>query len=124
LAVTVIPRKGLSGESLARPVDLRARAMYTYIVERTQIYLSRQQAAALDREAKRTGTTRSHLIREAIEARYGPDRDSDEVREALRATAGLWSDRPETGEAYVERLRTGRRLRELYPADDEAQTIR
>lgn len=98
--------------------------MYTYIVERTQIYLSREQAAALDREAKRTGTTRSHLIREAIEARYGPDRDTDEVREALRATAGLWSDRSESGEAYVERLRSGRRLRDLYPAGDEATTER
>jgi hypothetical protein len=57
-------------------------------VERTQIYL--------------------------IEARYGPDR----VREALRATTGLWSDRSESGDAYVQRLRTGRRLRDLYPADD------
>ena len=89
--------------------------MYIYIVERTQIYLSREQAAALDREAKRTGTTRSHLIREAIEARYGTDRDADAVREALRATAGLWSDRPQTGDAYVDRLRTGRRLQELHP---------
>lgn len=95
--------------------------MYTYIVERTQIYLSREQAAALDREAKRTGTTRSHLIREAIDARYGPDRDAERVREALHATAGLWSDRPENGEAYVERLRSGRRLQDLYPAtgDDD-----
>lgn len=98
--------------------------MYTYIMERTQIYLSREQAASLDREAKRTGTTRSHLIREAIEARYGPERDADEVRDALRATAGLWSDRLETGEAYVDRLRTGRRLDELYPADDGATTAR
>ena len=98
--------------------------MYTYIVERTQIYLSREQAAALDREAKRTGTTRSHLIREAIEARYGPDRSSDEVREALRATAGLWSDRHESGDAYVDRLRTGRRLDDLYPPDDQATTAR
>ena len=98
--------------------------MYTYIVERTQIYLSREQAAALDREAKRTGTTRSHLIREAIEARYGPDRNADEVREALRATAGLWSDQSESGQTYVERLRTGRRLQGVYPADDEATTAR
>lgn len=96
--------------------------MYVYIMERTQIYLSRNQAAALDREAKRTGTTRSHLIREAIEARYRPHRDADEAREALRATAGLWSDRSETGEAYVDRLRSGRRLRELYPDDDAAKT--
>lgn len=89
--------------------------MYTYIVERTQIYLSREQSAALDREAKRTGTTRSHLIREAIEARYRTPKSRDEIQKALRATAGLWRDRTETGEEYVERLRTGRRLRELYP---------
>lgn len=92
--------------------------MSTYIMERTQIYLSKEQAAALDREAKRTGTTRSHLIREAIEARYRTPKDRDEIAQALRATAGLWSDRTETGEEYVERLRTGRRLRELYPDDE------
>lgn len=95
--------------------------MYTYIVERTQIYLARDQAAALDREAKRTGTTRSHLIREAIADRYGASRDRDRITEALRRTAGLWRDRSETGAAYVDRLRTGRRLRELYP-DDKADS--
>jgi metal-responsive CopG/Arc/MetJ family transcriptional regulator len=88
--------------------------MYTYIVERTQIYLSKAQAAALDREARRTGTTRSHLIREAIEARYGVRQDRDRIEGALRATAGLWKDRTESGTAYVERLRTGRRLRQIY----------
>ena len=88
--------------------------MYTYIVERTQIYLTREQASALDREAKRTGTTRSHLIREAIADRYGGAKDPQRIERVLRATAGLWSDRTETGEEYVERLRTGRRLRALY----------
>ena len=57
--------------------------MYTYIVERTQIYLSREQADALDREAKRTGTTRSHLIREAIAEKYDTRRDLDAVDAAL-----------------------------------------
>jgi hypothetical protein len=88
--------------------------MYTYIVERTQIYLTKEQATALDAEARRTGTTRSHLIREAIEGRYGAGKDPDRVRRALKATAGLWEDRSETGGEYVERLRTGRRLRDLY----------
>ena len=88
--------------------------MYTYIMERTQIYLSKAQATALDREARRTGTTRSHLIREAIDARYGEPRDRDQVRRALQATAGLWKDRAGTGEAYVERLRSGRRLRDAH----------
>lgn len=89
--------------------------MYTYIVERTQIYLSGAQSSALDREAKRTGLTRSHLIREAIEERYGLAADRERLRSALRETAGLWRDRKESGEAYVNRIRTGQRLRELYP---------
>ena len=89
--------------------------MYTYIVERTQIYLSGAQAAALDREAKRTGVTRSHLIREAIEERYGLAADRERLRAALRETAGLWKDRTESGEAYVERIRTDRRMKRLFP---------
>lgn len=83
-------------------------------MERTQIYLSKAQAAALDREARRTGSTRSHLIREAIEARFGTGQDPERIERVLRATAGLWADRAETGEAYVEGLRTGRRLRDVY----------
>ena len=88
--------------------------MYMYIVERTQIYLSREQAGALDREARRRGTTRSHLIREAIEARYRPTRSREEILDVLRETSGLWKDRAETGEEYVDRMRTGRRLQGLY----------
>jgi ribbon-helix-helix CopG family protein len=94
-------------------LDQRGEAMYTYIVERTQIYLTKAQAAALDREAQKTGTTRSHLIREAIEARYGTvGSDLDRIRGALQATAGLWKDHAETGVEYVGRLRSDRRLRE------------
>ncbi len=88
--------------------------MYMYIVERTQIYLSREQAAALDREAKRRGTTRSHLIREAIMERYGAARDRATMDAALRASAGAWAGRRDDGETYVEKLRTGRRWHELY----------
>lgn len=95
--------------------------MYIYIVERTQIYLTKHQATALDQEAKRRGTTRSHLIREAIEERYRPVHGRDEILAVLDATAGAWADRPETGEQYVERLRSGRRLGELYTDADEAQ---
>jgi len=93
--------------------------MYTYIVERTQIYLTKTQAAALDREARRTGTTRSHLIREAIEERYGTTgADHERVRRALEATSGLWQDREETAVEYVDRMRTGRRLLEVNDVND------
>ena len=88
--------------------------MYTYIVDRTQIYLSRAQATALDREARRTGLTRSHLIREAIDQAYLPNSASDETLEALEASAGAWAKRTDSGEDYVERLRSGQRLAELW----------
>jgi hypothetical protein len=97
--------------------------MYTYIVERTQIYLTKAQAVALDREARRTGTTRSHLIREAIEERYGtPGADRDRIRRVLEATAGLWKGREETGVEYVERMRSGRRLRDVTQRTEEVET--
>jgi hypothetical protein len=99
--------------------------MYTYIVERTQIYLTKAQAVALDREARRTGTTRSHLIREAIEERYGTTRtDRDRIRRALKATAGLWKDRAETGVDYVERMRSEHRLPDVRESTEEAETQR
>lgn len=84
--------------------------MYVYIVERTQIYLTKRETAALARAAKATGRTRSQLIREAIEASYLAARSTDAL-EVLEETAGLWSDRDESGEAYVERLRSGRLAR-------------
>ena len=94
-------------------------AMYTYIVERTQIYLSREQATALDREARRRGTTRSHLIREAINETYVVDPDRQRVLAGLRAAAGGWKDRAETGEAYVDHLRRTGRMQRLWPEPDE-----
>lgn len=85
--------------------------MYTYIMERTQIYLTRRESSTLAKLAKATGRTRSQLIREAITAQYLSHADEDDLAAALAATAGLWSDRTETGEAYVERVRTGRLAR-------------
>ena len=82
--------------------------MYTYILDRTQIYLTRRESSALARLSKETGRTRSQLIREAITAQYLGQADGDELAAALDATAGLWADRTESGEAYVERLRNGR----------------
>jgi predicted transcriptional regulator len=85
--------------------------MYTYTMQRTQIYLTKREAAALDRAARETGQTRSRLIRDAIEARYLTDADQDAVVAALEASAGIWADRTETGEQYVERVRPGRLAR-------------
>ena len=88
--------------------------MYTYIVERTQIYLSREETAALDREARRRGQTRSHLIREAIDRVYLSEPSVDDVLAALEASSGSWAGHPESGEEYVHRIRSGERLSELW----------
>jgi predicted DNA-binding protein len=90
--------------------------MYTYIVQRTQIYLSEEETDALDREAARTGRTRSQLIRDAIDRVYLGRDDVEDAERVLEETAGSWSGRRVSGRDYVERLRSGR-LGRLHAAD-------
>ena len=85
--------------------------MYVYIMQRTQIYLTKRESEALARASRETGRTRSQLIREAVEATYLTAMDEEGLLGELASTAGLWSDRVETGEAAVERLRRGRLAR-------------
>ena len=108
----------------AHAFDHTKQTMYTYIVERTQIYLSRDQSEALDREARRLGTTRSHLIREAIDQAYLAHPDREQIQAALRRSAGAWADRTETGEQYVERMRSSGRMARLWAwrEDEDAGT--
>lgn len=87
--------------------DLRL-TMYVYIMQRTQIYLTERESTALDREARRTGRTRSQLIRDAIEEKYaGPGASAEEFLRVLEETAGAWQDRDFTGQEYVEAIRSG-----------------
>lgn len=85
--------------------------MYTYIMERTQIYLTSEEAAALDQEASVRGVTRSHLIREAIDARYLTSRQGQAQRilAILEEFGAPWADRDDIpdGFTYVERIRHG-----------------
>ena len=74
-------------------------------MQRTQVYLGAEELALLDREVARTGASRSELIRRAIRERYGA-REWRDRRAALRASAGAWSDRSETGADYVEARRS------------------
>jgi predicted DNA-binding protein len=86
--------------------------MCTYIVVRTQIYLKEAESDALDREARRTGRTRSQLIREAVASAYLGERSPADLEAVLLATAGVWRGRKASGSECVERLRRGRRLKE------------
>jgi predicted DNA-binding protein len=81
--------------------------MYTYIVDRTQIYLTSEESAALERASIATGKTKSKLIREAIDEKYGAKPSLEEFMAALNAAAGVWAN-PE-GEAAVKAIHAGRR---------------
>lgn len=71
---------------------------------RTQIHLGDEELSLLDREAQRTGASRSELIRRAVRERYG-HRGPTERLAAIRASAGAWADRDVTGEDYVDAMR-------------------
>lgn len=86
--------------------------MYIYIaMERTQIYLTRDAAAALDEIAAERGVTRSHLIREAIDATYLAPRASqrDRLLSILEELGPPWQGRTDLpdGEAYQRQARGG-----------------
>lgn len=91
----------------------------SYIMRRTQIYLTDEQGRLLASRSRATGTTVSQLIRTAVDSAYSRRRSksrSERVRLA-RATAGSWKAFPETGEEFVERIRGSRRLARLHGAE-------
>jgi myosin heavy subunit len=93
--------------------------MYTtYIMRRTQIYLTKEQGRLLESQSKATGTTVSQLIRAAVDSVYSRRRAMTRAQAVrlARSAAGSWKAFPETGEEYVERIRGSRRLAQLHGA--------
>lgn len=84
-------------------------AMYTaYIMKRTQIYLDESQSERLGERARAVGTTKSDLIREAIDAYLDAPSDGAARLAAFRAAVGEVAGsipRLPSGRAYVEELR-------------------
>jgi metal-responsive CopG/Arc/MetJ family transcriptional regulator len=79
-------------------------------LSRTQIYLSGQQQAALDVLSKRSATTRSHLIRLAIERLLAAEEqntaEQHTKRNRLNAIAGSWAKRS-ASDIDLRKLREG-----------------
>ena len=75
-----------------------------YTMQRTQIYLSEQDLARLDRHSELTGKSRSRLIRDAIERAYPEQVSQEEFERVLREAAGSWKV-PFTGQEYVDAIR-------------------
>ena len=79
-------------------------------MNRTQIYLDKEQTARLDQRAAEEGTSRSTVIRRAVDVYLEhEDRDADawraQWRKALEGSAGQASYLQDGGE-YVEDIRS------------------
>ncbi len=83
----------------------------------TEVSVSRHQVARSTARRRPPGARARTSSREAIEARYGAEKDVPRVERILHDTAGLWRDRKQSGEDYVEQMRTGGRLNQLYRED-------
>jgi predicted DNA-binding protein len=85
-----------------------------YIMHRTQIYLGDEQERALTDRARQVGSTKSALIREAIDSYLTPDTAEQtalaRLRTAVADASGCASYLP-TGERYVDELRAADRER-------------
>lgn len=93
-----------------------SKVMYTtYIMKRTQIYLEESQDQRLAKRARAAGTTKSDLIREAVDAYLTSPEDEEAqllaFQAAVRAAAGSVPRLPK-GRRYVEDLRRGDLSRE------------
>ncbi|MHB1488153.1 MAG: ribbon-helix-helix protein, CopG family [Acidimicrobiales bacterium] len=80
---------------------------------RTQISLTEGERRALDAASARTGRSIAALIRDAVEAVYGTERSIEDDLAAMRQAFGSWEERELDGAAWVDQLRSGRRLREI-----------
>jgi hypothetical protein len=75
-------------------------------MSRTQVYLGEEELELLDRASRQTGASRSELIRRAVQDAYGGEPKEAKLS-ALRASAGSWRGRRQTGADYVDAARGG-----------------
>ncbi len=79
---------------------------------RTQIYITEEEQKALEKLSKERNTTKSNIIREAID-QYVADTTLEEKKKKLDAAAGMWKNREDLPDVRDLREGWGRRLKRL-----------
>lgn len=79
---------------------------------RTQIYITEEEKKALEKLSKERNTTKSNIIREAID-QYVVNTTIEEKKEKLNAAFGMWKDRDDIPDVREMREGWGRRLKRL-----------
>ena len=70
-------------------------------MERTQIYLTREEREALKTIAERLGQSQSEIIREAVD-RYIEEINRKDRNEIMREAFGIWADREDLPQFFEE----------------------
>lgn len=78
-------------------------------MDRTQIYLTEEQKAAIAALSEKTGESQSALIRSAIDHYIAENREEkmEAKNEFLETYAGMWADEADFNDDYFESLRAG-----------------
>ena len=76
-------------------------------MERTQIYLTREERKALRTLAERDSKSQSELIREAIDRYIVDELKEVDAAEILEKTFGIWADRDDLDSFFEELRREG-----------------
>ena len=77
------------------------------MMERTQIYLTREERKALRTLAERDSKSQSELIREAIDRYIVDELKEVNAAEILEKTFGIWADRDDLDSFFEELRREG-----------------
>ncbi|MDX1640566.1 MAG: CopG family transcriptional regulator [Balneolaceae bacterium] len=79
---------------------------------RTQIYITEEEQEALEKLSKERNTTKSNIIREAID-QYVADTTLEEKKKKLDAAFGMWKDRDDIPDVNELRKDWDDRLKRL-----------